>query len=105
MPRPAGSQPSFRRLGRRTTSFGPESMAVGQCPVVGPGDHLIRARMNGCEASSGLHAVQMHVGEPLLTCIPHDGGMTDPLPSGPDVEALVRYIQETYPETDTVQAM
>jgi len=31
--------------------------------------------------------------------------MTDPLRSGPDVEALVRYIQETYPQTDTVEAM
>jgi Family of unknown function (DUF6194) len=31
--------------------------------------------------------------------------MTDQLPSGPDVEAIVRFIQETYPETDTVEAM
>ena len=31
--------------------------------------------------------------------------MTDPLRSGPDVEALVRYIQETYLQTDTVEAM
>jgi hypothetical protein len=31
--------------------------------------------------------------------------MTYPLPSGPDVDAVARYIQETYPETDTVQAM
>ena len=31
--------------------------------------------------------------------------MTDPLPVGPDVKAVVDYIQKTYPETDTVQAM
>jgi hypothetical protein len=31
--------------------------------------------------------------------------MTDQLPAGPDVEAVVHYIQETYPETDTVEAM
>jgi hypothetical protein len=31
--------------------------------------------------------------------------MTDQLPSGPDVETVVRYIQDTYPETDTVEAM
>jgi hypothetical protein len=31
--------------------------------------------------------------------------MTDQLPSGPDVEAVVRYVQTTYPQTDTVEAM
>ena len=31
--------------------------------------------------------------------------MTDRLPSGPDVEAIVRYVQTTYPQTDTVEAM
>lgn len=31
--------------------------------------------------------------------------MTDRLPSGPDVEAVVRYVQTTYPQTDTVEAM
>jgi Family of unknown function (DUF6194) len=31
--------------------------------------------------------------------------MNDSLPAGPDPETLVRYILETYPETDVVQAM
>ena len=31
--------------------------------------------------------------------------MRDQLPSGPDVEAVVHYIQQTYPETDTIEAM
>jgi Family of unknown function (DUF6194) len=31
--------------------------------------------------------------------------MTTALPSGPDPETIVRYITETYPETDVVEAM
>ncbi len=31
--------------------------------------------------------------------------MTNPLPSGPDPETIVRYISDTYPETDVVEAM
>ena len=31
--------------------------------------------------------------------------MTNPLPSGPDPETIVRYITESYPATDVVQAM
>ena len=31
--------------------------------------------------------------------------MTDQLPSGPGPETIVRFITETYPETDVVQAM
>lgn len=31
--------------------------------------------------------------------------MPTSIPSGPDPETIVRYIQQTYPETDTVEAM
>jgi hypothetical protein len=31
--------------------------------------------------------------------------MSTPLPSGPDPDAIVRFLLETYPETDTVEAM
>ena len=31
--------------------------------------------------------------------------MTTTLPSGPDPETIVRYITDTYPESDVVQAM
>jgi hypothetical protein len=31
--------------------------------------------------------------------------MTEPLPAGPDAQTVVRYITETYPETDVIQAM
>jgi hypothetical protein len=40
-----------------------------------------------------------------LTCIGHDGDMTDPIPSGPDPATIVRYILDTYPDTDLVEAM
>jgi len=40
-----------------------------------------------------------------LTCIPHDGGMTTSIPSGPDPAAIVRYILDTYPDADLVEAM
>jgi hypothetical protein len=33
------------------------------------------------------------------------GGTTEPLPAGPDPEAITRTIGELYPETDVVQAM
>ena len=42
---------------------------------------------------------------PVLTCIGHDGHMPIPIPPGPDAETIVIYIQQTYPETDTVEAM
>jgi hypothetical protein len=35
----------------------------------------------------------------------HDKRMSNSLLSGPEPEAIVRYIQETYPETDVVEAM
>ena len=35
----------------------------------------------------------------------HDGEMTDRPPEGPDPDAIVRYLLETYPETDVVEAM
>lgn len=41
----------------------------------------------------------------VLTSIRHDGCMTINLPSGPDAGTIVRYITETYPETDVVEAM
>jgi len=40
-----------------------------------------------------------------LTCIRHDDDMPTSIPSGPDPATIVTYIQETYPETDTVEAM
>jgi hypothetical protein len=35
----------------------------------------------------------------------HDDDMPTSIPSGPDPATIVTYIQETYPETDTVEAM
>lgn len=40
-----------------------------------------------------------------LTWIRHGGAMPTSLPAGPDPNAVVRYIIETYPETDVVDAM
>ena len=38
-----------------------------------------------------------------LTCTIYDQGMTtEPLPTGPDPEAITHYILETYPDTDLV---
>ena len=35
----------------------------------------------------------------------HDGEMHDSVPAGPDPDAIVRYLLETYPDTDVVEAM
>jgi len=41
----------------------------------------------------------------VLTCRSHDGDMTTSIPVGPDPATIVRYILDTYPEADLVDAM
>ena len=35
----------------------------------------------------------------------HDGAMTNPIPAGPDPATIVRYILDSYPDADLVEAM
>lgn len=35
----------------------------------------------------------------------HDGDVTDPIPDGPDPATIVKYILDTYPDADLVEAM
>jgi len=41
----------------------------------------------------------------VLTCMSHDGDMTTSIPAGPDPATIVRYILDTYPDADLVEAM